>query len=357
MYDEQEQYKLKLARYQQGKGAFPSKELYWYEPDGKGGVNYFYQGKPIQNWEYRNGTGGIDNTDEIEAVGGMWREVPKEPVPTYTTATTNPSYSNNIAQYDTAISQTKSAMDRLQNQLGIARDNIGATYRQNSNSLQSGFDRAKNTYNQDAMKNQQSLRSNKNTIVDQASGGLRGLMRTLGAYNALGGSDMANASRAVQDEATRQNNGAGYTFAQNQQALDTNWGNYQEEAKSRRQQLDDWQTQQMNNAQAQSEATKQSLLNKLAELVSQRAAYAGGNSRAAAQPYLDQANELSASIDNLSRLNPTYTGAVPIYNAPALSTYNTGGGAGITIGGNAPASNSPILNYLLGLDKDKRILV
>src|SRR5690606_21204872 len=129
--------------------------------------------------------------------------------------------------------------------------------------------------------------------LDQQSQGLRGLLRTLGMYGAVG-SDATLASEAVANEATRQRSGAGSVFSQNQRGLDTNWGNFQNEDKDRRREAQDWRKKQLQAAEQQSATTKQDLLSRLAELRGQRAATVGGSYKGAAQPYLDRANALSS---------------------------------------------------------------
>jgi len=260
-----------------------------------------------------------------------------------------------LAQYDAAISQYQNSLDRLQNQLGIAQGNIGTNYTTSLNELNSALTAAQGQNNQQTTQNQQNLRTNKNTIADQASQGLRGLLSILGSYGAGGSSDVQNAGMAVADQASQQRAGAGQTFAQNQQAIDTNWGNYQNQDQNQRKKLEDWKTQQLNAAQAQSDSTKQDLLGKLADLKGSRLAAAGGSYTAGAQPYLDQANALSANIDALGRLNPTYTGETPVYTPQSLNSYITQGAGTSTAPSGATGLDSPYLAMLLGNKLDKKI--
>lgn len=280
------------------------------------------------------------------------------------TSTTSSTYTPNYAAQNASVlsqlaqsgNTIQSALDRLPAQLQIALGNIGTQYNQRNNELQSGFDQSQNQYNQSTTQNSQNLRSNKNTINDQASSGLRGLQRLLGARGAVG-SDMGLAGQAVSDVASAQNAGAGQTFAQNQQNLDQNWGNYGNQFENERRKLGDWRSQQESSARAQSATTRQDLLSKLADIQGQIGAARGGSYASSAQPYLDQANALSGQIDALGRLNPTYTGSTPTYEAAPLSSYSTGNGA--TIASNAAGGgglNTPWLNTLLGNDKKKTAL-
>jgi hypothetical protein len=270
------------------------------------------------------------------------------------TGTYNPSQ---VQQYDQSIGVLKNALNRSGNQLGIAQENINNQYGTNLNELDSAKQQAQNSYNTSGTQNQQSLRTNKNTINDQASVGLRGLLRTLGMYGA-GGSSTAQytAPGAVAAQATQQRNGAGQTFATNQQNLDTNWNNFGVQDNQSRQKLNDWKSQQLNSAQSQSDTAKQSLLQQLADLQGTRAAYTGGNYALAAQPYADQANALSTQIDNLAQINPTYTGVVPTYTAPTLSSYEAKANTAVTPGQSTSGDyTSPYLQMLLGLKKQNQL--
>ena len=269
--------------------------------------------------------------------------------PTTSTTYNTPNYAVQNAGAISLLNQSgntvQNALNRLPGQLDIALGNIGTQYNQRNNELQSGFDQSQNQYNQSTTQNSQNLRSNKNTINDQASSGLRGLQRLLGARGAVG-SDMGLAGQAVSDVVSAQNAGAGQTFAQNQQNLDQNWGNYGNQFENERRELGDWRSQQESSARAQSATTRQDLLSKLADIQGQIGAARGGSYASSAQPYLDQANALSGQIDALGRLNPTYTGSTPTYEAAPLSSYSTGNGA--TIASNAAGGgglNTPLAQY------------
>jgi hypothetical protein len=282
---------------------------------------------------------------------------PAAPTTTYTASSTPaaPAYDQNVvSQYDTAVNSAQSALNRLPTQLGIATGNVNRQYTVNQNELNSTKNQANNSYTQSGQQNQQSFRTDKNAIADKSSQGLQGLLRMLGAYGAGGSSDARYvAPQAVATQASQERAGAGQTYAQNQSGLDTNWNNFLLQDTNSRHKLEDWRTQQINDAKAQSETTKQDLLSKLADLIGQRAAYKGGSYQGAAQPYVDQANALGASIDNLAKINPTYNGVTPVYNAPALSDYTLGQGSGAQLAQNAAEQQaSPYLSLLLG-QRDK----
>lgn len=253
----------------------------------------------------------------------------------------------------------QNSLNRLPGQLDIAKGNINTQFGQKNNELDSTFNQNQNSYNNQSTQNQQTLRTNKNAINDQSSSGLRGLQRLLGAYGAVG-SDLGVAGQAVANRATQQNAGAGQTFAGNQSSLDTNFGNFKNQLDNERKKLADWKNSQLSNADQQSLTTRQDLLSKLADIQGQISAARGGSYASSAQPFLDQANALSGQIDNLGRLNPTYDGTTPVYNAPTLSSYNVANPASFGFGGNGTAASSgtPFLNLLLGKnDKTKQPVV
>lgn len=270
--------------------------------------------------------------------------------------TSAPAYDpNTVAQFDSAISAIDNAIGQVTPQHSIANQNIRDEYDAAGNRLQSGYNSAENQYKTSSTGNMQSLRTNKNNILDQQSQGLRGLLRTLGMYGATG-SDADLASNAVADQATQQRSGAGTVFAQNQRGLQTNWGQFQNDYEGKKKELNDWKQKQLQSAEQQAQRTKQDLLTRLAELRGQREATLGGSFSGAAKPYLDQANALSSSITQLGRFKPTFDGTTPVYQAPSLDSYQMGQGPQIQAGGQ-PQTQTPALQALLGLgqreDEDK----
>ena len=268
-----------------------------------------------------------------------------------------PNYAQQNAAAIGQLGQSESTINNALNRLGVQQDiafgNLDKNYGTRTNELNTQKATNENNYNQSTTQNQQSFRGNKNVINDQASSGLTGLQRLLGSYGAVG-SDLGLAGRAVGDVASQQNAGAGQNFSQNQQSLDTNWGNYRNEWDNERKKVDDWRNQQRQQVEQQTLTTRQDLLSKLGDIRGQIAAARGGNYASSAQPFLDQANGLSSRIDQLGAFNPTYTGVTPQYQAPELSSYDTGNGA--TIGaaqGQVGGMNTPFLNALLG-NRDKK---
>lgn len=273
-----------------------------------------------------------------------------------TQTTSGKATANDLAQFDQGIGMLNSSLGRLPGQLQIAEANIQDQYGVGANELQSARNQAQNTYRSQGIQNTQNYRTDKNMIADQGSQGLRGLLRVLGSMGAGGSSDARYvAPQAVAQQMTMQRSGAGQNFATNQRAIDTSWGNFQAQDENERRKLDDWRTQQLNQARSQSASTKQDLLSRLADLSGQRAKAAGGNVAASAQPYIDQANSLNSQIDNLARFSPTYQGNTPVYQQASLGSYDTAGNAAQVGADNAlQSTTSPYLAMLLGLSDDRR---
>lgn len=260
-----------------------------------------------------------------------------------------------LAQLGQSAGIIQNSLDRLPGQLDIARGNINRQYETGINELNSNRAASENNFNQSTIQNQQGFRTNKNTINDQASQGLRGLSRILGSFGAVG-SDMGLAGQAVAGVASAQNAGAGQNYSQNQQALDTNWGNYKNQWENEKRKRDDWKSQQMNEVEARSNSTRQDLLSRLASIRGEEAAARGGSFAGAAQPFIDQANQLGGRIDELGRINPTYTGNTPVYNAPSLGSYSAGNGAVTALQERVQGGmNTPYLNALLGRDRERKL--
>ena len=272
------------------------------------------------------------------------------------TGTTATRVAPDLSSYDQAIGTYNNSLGRLPGQLGIAQGNINQSYGGSLRGINTTRDNANTSYNQSTTQNGQALRTNKNQIADQQSNGLRGLMRLLGSYGASGSEAALNAGQATSQQASQQRSGAGQTYAGNQANLDTNWGTFNTQDKQNRDNLESWKTNQMNSAQSQSDSTKQDLLTKLAGLQGQRAQAAGGSYTASAQPYIDQAQGLNASIDNLGRLAPTYTGAAAQYATPTLASYQNQGVNGAKVNQGPAGGDNPYLAMLLGLDKTKQNL-
>lgn len=254
-----------------------------------------------------------------------------------------------VKQIDQSIGILNDSLKRIGVQSGIAKGNVNRQYRTNKNELNTSKSQSTNKFKQSTLQNQQNNRTNKNAILDQQSAGLRGLLSMLGAYGAVG-SDLKVASGAVADDASMKRSGASQTFAQNQQGLDTNFNNFLADWKNSDRKLNDWKDQQLDSVESQALSNKQDLLTRLADFRGQRAAAMGGDYAGGAAGSLSQARGLSGRIDGLGRINPSYNGKTPTYNAPTLDSYAAPQAAQAAMGGVGNTAANPFLT-LLGLDQ------
>ena len=283
------------------------------------------------------GGGGQQNTDNTTTAGNTGTGGG--------TTRTNYASAEQLAGYDQAISQLEHALGRLDGQLGIANSNLQKQYDTQGNELNSNLNRSQNQYNDNTTSNQQSRTNNINSINNKASRGLRGLLDILSSRGAVG-SDTILAGRAVQDLASQERSGATDTFATNQRTLDTNWNNFKGQIDDERKKLADWLDTNRRSAESQSLSTKQSLLQQIANVRSQKASAQGANGANAARADLNAANNLSARIDELARLNPSYTGKQIDYRPGSLDSYKVGGGATVGVDSGNSVTADPTLTLL-----------
>ena len=257
--------------------------------------------------------------------------------------------------YDRQIDDINSNISSLDNQLKNTLAGVDNEYNQYKNEQQSSYNAQKNDYDKSTLQNRQNLRNNRNEITDKASRGLRSLLRVLGAMGAGGGSEARyEIPRMVTDQANSEFNNAGQTYAQNQQNLDTNWGNYNNQFENDRKKLEDWYNGQVKSKKQESEQRRQSLLSDLATAYGNRAQYGGDYSNNFADIY-KRIDESRNRVNELGKFTPTkYTGMTAVYNAPELSSYDTGKTNLTTevVDSNTSAT-SPLLVALQGLTKKK----
>lgn len=254
-----------------------------------------------------------------------------------------------LASYDQAIGNTNAAVNRLGSQFNSGNSAIDASYQNALNQLLAGRNQSQSAYDSSKRQTGQDYVTAKNTIGANAGQSLSGLQRLLGARGAGGGSAYNQvAPEAISRQATLQRNDVGGTFAQNNQALDTNWNNYLTGYNNSVLDVGSQRDQQRQSLQGSIDTNRASLLQSLAQLTAQRAQAAGGNGVGAAQPFLDQANALLDSGSNYQVAPINYQ--TQAYNAPSLATYTATPGAAPTVQGQAPTSDyfSPYLAALLG---------
>lgn len=274
------------------------------------------------------------------------------PTSTQTTQTSPTVDQNVLGQYDQAIANTQAGINRLPSQLQSGFSGIDTSYQDAINQLLLGKNQGEQSYKTNKQSSATGYVGAKNTIGAQAGDTLNGLLRLLGSRGAGGGSAARGTGRgtargAVSRGASLQRADVGQTFGENNQALDTNWNNYltgyNNEVSSAGSQRD----RNKQTLQQSIDTNRATLLQSLAQLQAQRAEAAGGNSTAAAQPYLDQANAILDRTSNYTVAPINYQ--TQAYTPPDVASYTTTPNATPTF--NDSAANdyfSPYLQKLLG---------
>lgn len=260
--------------------------------------------------------------------------------------------SSAIAGYDQSIGNVNAGINRLGSQLSSGNSAIDASYTNALNQLLLGENQAKSTYQTNKHQTAVDYVGGKNTIRSNAGSSLNSLQRLLGSRGAGGSSaSLFAAPGAVARQATIQQGDLSGVFGKNNQALDTNWGNYEVGVNNQRSSAASQRDQQRQSLQSQIDNNRASLLQTLAQLQAQRAAAAGGNPVGAAQPYLDQANSVLDAASRYTIAPITYQ--TQAYTAPDLNKYIVNPNAAPQYQGQTQANDyfSPYLQALLGKDK------
>lgn len=252
-------------------------------------------------------------------------------------------YNQLISQYQNSLNNISNSLDELNKGSQNQRDT-------NLNELQSSFNKNKRSYDTNSQQNLQNNQLTKNKIADQASQGLRGLLRTLGA-NGAGGSSAAAylAPNAVTDTANAELADANSTFAQNQQNLDTNWNDYLNDYDNDKKKIED-------AYQSSLRSNEQNVLNQRNNILNQLiSAYAGAGRSGDMANATRQINENTNRINELNRFaKPTYNGTTATYTPADLASYNTGNtNVRTSLSGATNATNNPTLAMLLGVGRRK----
>lgn len=265
----------------------------------------------------------------------------------------------NQQMYDYSVGEINRQLGRLGNQYNAAVGNIDSTYNQRLGGLQSARGQAKENFDFGTTTNQQNYTTDQNRIQSQASQGLRGLLRQLGAMGAGGGSAyLYSAPEAVGQFAQEQLSGAGQGYAQNARELDKTFTTFSRDADNQEKQLKDWRTQGRRQAESQRQQARVSLLETLQKLNAERAQAQGGNVAAALEKYTPQISRAEGQIDALARFRPTFDGKTPVYQAPELSRFNIANNpqAQLTPMGAGMGARTPYMNMLLGRDEQEERL-
>ena len=257
--------------------------------------------------------------------------------------------------YDRQISDINDNINSLDSQLKNTLAGVDNEYQTYKNEQQSSYNANKNDYDNSTLQNKQNLRQDRNDITSRASSGLRGLLRVLGAMGAGGGSE---ARYEVPEMVTRQANSemdsAGRVYRQNQQNLDTDWGNYNEQFENDKKKLEDWYSGQVKAKKQENYEKGQSLLADLVTALGNRAQY-GGDYGSSVDDAYNRIKSYRDQINDLGKFTPTqYTGLTSVYKAPDLASYDTGDTKlSTTITDSNTSASSPLLVALQGLNKRK----
>lgn len=251
------------------------------------------------------------------------------------------------AAYDTYANQANDALARALKAFNDSRANIGGQFDTRVNELGSQRTQTEANVNQQRTQNQQQLQSSRNAIRDSSSQGLRSLLAALGAQGAGGSSAaMFLAPEAVNSMATAQRAGAGQTFGENAQNIDTSWNNFLNNWSNEKKKVEDWRTNTERQTQADFDTTSKSLNDIL-----------GGirNRIQPAEAFGSQIAGIAGSIPNTIAQARTYTGETPVYNPASLSSYQLAQGPRAEVGQTQGVdSNMPWLNSILNREKERK---
>jgi hypothetical protein len=252
--------------------------------------------------------------------------------------------------YDQLQSQVQGQLGNLDSQSQVGNQNILDAYNNSFNQLTGSKAIAQRNYDSTKAQTLQDYvgaRGNNQAQVGQQANSLQ---RLLGAHGYSGSANEAAAYAAARQGAIA-NQSLQQGYGRNQQALDTNFGDYTNNWNSSANDLGHQRDVQQQQLQSQVDQNKQGLLQQLSAITNAR----GGNG-AVYQPQIDQ---LGQQVTQLGRqfASPVIQATAPVYQAPSLASYNTPAPAAPTIGNTPGAADNvnPFLNVLLGQDKNKNL--
>lgn len=252
--------------------------------------------------------------------------------------------------YDDLASQANSQLGNLGQQQQVGNQNILDAYNTSFNALQGAkatTDRDYNTSKDQTLQDYVGARGNNQAQVGQQANSLQ---RLLGAHGYQGSANDAAAYLAAR-QGSIANNALQGDYGRNQQALDTNYGDYNTKYQGSLADLAHQKQDQQNSLQAQVDTNKQSLLQQLAQIATAK----GGNAGA----YNPQINQLGQQITALGQqyANPVIQATPPTYTAPTLESYAAPTTQAPTVSTQGLADNiNPFLSVLLGQQqKDKSL--
>ena len=333
---------------------------YAYMPNGKGGVNYFFNGQPITNTEYRNATGVDTNAIESEVsnfsvpgytIDGVRYSAGGDPLNpddsynvadynglpgyTYTEPTTesnqyNPAPAQSEAQIAAANKaaiaaaareNTQKAIDSLTTESQVGNTNIDENYGSILSKYNKEAGSNEGDYTEQSTTNNQNLLKDKQNSLLAASQGRRGLRATLASLGALGGTGSELADRAVTTEANADIGETTNTFATNAQGLDKAIKKFRDEDEDRKKELVTSRDNQKTALKGTLAEKEQTYYQKMAELFNDE-----GNT-VSATDYLNRAGNLNPVIAESTKVASTpFTQRSAAFTPSSLEEYLAGAG-------------------------------
>lgn len=267
------------------------------------------------------------------------------------------------ALYQQAIGQAEAGIGNLDAQRQVGIDNVNSDYRSNFDRLMNARNTTERKYNESVDTTKQDNLKARSNIDFETGQRANALQRLLGSKGA-GASSAARlaAPYAAALEGTQQLNQVSDQFKGNMGQLDSNWNAYQTDWNQSKDDLEAQKVNQLRAVDSDINSKRQQLLQSIAGLQAQRQQALGaspGATVAAAQPYINQVNQLQRESIDLGR---NYAGRVnvadPTYQQADLSAYDYNQRGQIGTAQNAQQQTvSPYLSVLLGEQKRKEQLV
>ena len=265
-----------------------------------------------------------------------------------------------VLQAQDAISQAQFGLDRIGSQNSIGMSNIANSFGEYRNQLsgQKGIDqRDYNTNRTKTIRDNELAREGIDAQTRQRSGALQ---RFLGA-NGAGNSQAAEllAPYAAARTGTKMREQVGRTYGENLQAMDTSWGDYENQYNGAMSGANRDEEQARKDQQAKmlnQQYTGQNALQQGQAALEYARTGKTAEANAARQASLQGMFQILQQIDELSRQAPVNRQAVN-YAAPTLQSYNVDQGQGIA--GGAPQDQvlsdtlSPSYQYLIKQREDQ----
>lgn len=278
-----------------------------------------------------------------------------------TSASSIPAY--DPALFDQATATANAGLGRLDNQQAIGTQNVLDSYTTAYNALLGQKAIADRNYQTTKDQTAKDWQGTKNTIdagVGQKASSLQRLLASHGAGDTSAA--WFNAPQAAAQQGATQRAQAGNTFAKNNQALDTSYGDFGNNYNNSVTGLGHQRDQNINNVKSQVESNRASLLQQLAGIAQQRAQAQGMTPEqiaAATNPYQTQINSILGNVDNLARNygTPVQQGAPLTYQTPTLDSYNYNQAAGAKVANPNALTDavSPYLSLLTGKKQQQQI--